>query len=178
MALAGVVYVDEAIEIAAVRRYLERFLASEVIPTLVEIPGYPATAYAETVLQRFANTGVRDQIARLCIDGTTKLRNFLIPTIEAQIQRGGPIACAALALAAWARYLATVPPTLRAHDSHGERAAALAQRSLADPGAFLDLDEVFTPSLRGSGRLRDAFTAAAADLVELGPRRAIQEVST
>jgi mannitol 2-dehydrogenase len=178
MALAGVVYVDEAIEIPAVRRYLERLLASEVIPTLAEIPGYPAAAYAETVLRRFANTGVRDQIARLCIDGTAKFRSFLIPTAEAQIRRGGPVACAALALAAWARYLAIVPPGSRVPDSHGEHAAALAPRSLVEPSAFLEVDEVFTPSLRESGRFRDAFTAAAAALVELGPRGAIEEVLT
>jgi mannitol 2-dehydrogenase len=176
MALAGVVYVDEAIEIPAVRRYLERLLALEVIPTLVEIPGHPAAAYAETVLQRFANTGVRDQIARLCIDGTAKFRSFLIPTVEAQIQRGGPVDCAALALAAWARYLATVPPTLRAPDARGERAAALAQRSLVDPTAFLDLEDVFTPMLSGSELFREAFGAAAADLVELGPHGALQQV--
>jgi mannitol 2-dehydrogenase len=176
MALAGVVYVDEAIEIPAVRRYLERLLALEVIPTLVEIPGHPAAAYAETVLQRFANTGVRDQIARLCIDGTAKFRSFLIPTVEAQIQRGGPVDCAALALAAWARYLATVPSTLRAPDARGERAAALAQRSLVDPAAFLHLEDVFTPMLSGSERFREAFAGAAADLVELGPHGALQQV--
>jgi mannitol 2-dehydrogenase len=178
MALDGVVYVDEAIEIPAGRRYLERLLASEVIPTLAEIPGYPAAAYAETVLQRFANTGVRDQIARLCIDGTAKFRSFLIPTVEAQIQGDGPVECAALALAAWCRYLAIVPPEARAPDSHGEQAAALAQRSLVEPSAFLEVDEVFTPPLRESGRFRDAFKAAAAALVELGPRGSIEEVLT
>jgi mannitol 2-dehydrogenase len=176
MALAGVVYVDEAIGIPAVRRYLERLLALEVIPTLVEIPGHPAATYGETVLQRFANRGVRDQIARLCIDGTAKFRSFLIPTVEAQIQRGGPIGCAALALAAWARYLAIAPPALRARDSLGARAALLAQRSVADPSTFLELDDVFTPPLRGSKRFRDAFTASAADLVRLGPHGAIERL--
>jgi mannitol 2-dehydrogenase len=176
MALAGVDYVDEAIEISAVRRYLERLLAFEVIPTLDEIPGYPAADYAETVLQRFTNVGIRDQIARLCIDGTAKFRSFLIPTVEAHIQHGGPFACAALALAAWARYLAIVPPALRAPDSRGEQPAALAQRSLGDPLAFLELGDVFTPAVHGSKRFRAAFAAAAADLVELGPHGAIQQV--
>jgi mannitol 2-dehydrogenase len=176
MALAGVVYVDEAMRISALHRFLERLLASEVIPTLVEIPGHPPAAYAETVLQRFANTGVRDQIARLCIDGTAKFRSFLIPTVEAQIQRGGQVACAALALAGWARYLALVPPASRAPDSRGERSAELAERSLADPSAFLDLDEVFTPTVRGSARFRDAFAAGAAALVELGPQGAIEQL--
>jgi mannitol 2-dehydrogenase len=176
MALANVVYVDEAIANPALRRYLEQLLKVEAIPTLVEIPGHPATAYAETVLRRFANTGVRDQIARLCIDGTAKFPSFLIPTVEAQLERGGPVACAALALAAWARYLAVVPPELRAPDSRGNRSVALAQRSLAAPLTFLELDEVFTPSLRGSDRFRDAFTAAAADLGNRGPFGAVETV--
>ena len=174
MALAGVVFVDEAIQMPAVRRYLEQFLATEVIPTLVEIPGHPAADYAETVLRRFANTGVRDQIARLCIDGTSKFRSFLIPTIETQIERGGPRRCAALALAGWARYLATVPPAARAPDSHGEHSVVLAGLSLVDASAFLELEEVFTPLLRGSTQFRDEFSAAAGDLAQLGPVGAIE----
>jgi mannitol 2-dehydrogenase len=174
MALADVVYVDEAIAIPEVRRFLEQLLANEATPTLVEIPGHPADEYAESVLRRFANTGVRDQIARLCIDGTAKFPSFLIPTIEAQIERDGPVTCAALALAAWARYLATVPSAVRAPDSRGERAAALAQRSLVDPLAFLELEEVFTPPLRQSARFRDAFAAEAAALETLGPLGAIE----
>jgi mannitol 2-dehydrogenase len=169
MALAGVVYVDEAMAIPLVRQYLERLLAREAIPTLAEIPGYPAADYAATVLSRFENTGVRDQIARLCIDGTAKFPSFLIPTIETQLERGGPVSGAALALAAWARYLATVPADQRAPDSRGERAAILAVRSLDDPQAFLELDEVFTEALRTNERFRGAFASASRDLVAHGP---------
>jgi mannitol 2-dehydrogenase len=174
MALAGVIYVDEAAAIPSVRRYLERFLADEAIPTLDQIPGHPAAEYAETVLQRLANTGIRDQIARLCIDGTAKFSSFLIPTVESQIEREGPLACAALALAGWARYLATVPPEARAPDVQGNRAVALAQRSLARPLAFLELDDVFTPRLRTSERFRDAFAAAATVLEQSGPHGAME----
>jgi mannitol 2-dehydrogenase len=175
MALAGVVYVDEAVAIPIVRRFLEQLLADEAIPTLVEIPGHPADEYAQSVLQRFANTGVRDQIARLCIDGTAKFSSFLIPTIGTQVERGGPVTCAALALAGWARYLATVPAAARAPDSRGERAAALAQRSLVDPLAFFELEEVFTPTLRASARFRNAFAANAVALDALGPVAAIEK---
>ena len=178
MALAGVVYVDEAVTSPEVRRYLEQLLTTEAIPTLTEIPGHPATEYAVTVLRRFANTGVRDQIARLCIDGTAKFPSFLIPTVEAQLERGGPIACAALALAGWARYLATVPPELRAPDSRSDRSVALAQRALAEPLTFLDLEDVFTPRVRGSERFRQAFATAAADLGNRGPLKAIESVLT
>jgi mannitol 2-dehydrogenase len=174
MALADVVYVDEAVAVPHVRLYLERFLADEAIPTLAPIPGHPPADYAETVLQRFANTGVRDQIARLCIDGTSKFPTFLIPTVETQLERGGPVRLAALALAAWARYLATVPASQRAPDRHGEHAAELAQRSLDDPPRFLELEEVFTPAVRESPRFREEFANAAEQLAQVGANAAIE----
>jgi mannitol 2-dehydrogenase len=167
-ALEGIVYVDEAMHVPTLRRYLERFLEAEAIPVLQQIPGYPAADYAATVLHRFENTGVRDQIARLCIDGTAKFQSFLIPTVEAQLERGGPVRCAALALAAWARYLATVPAAVRAPDSRGERAVELAPSALGDPRRFLELDEVFTPPLRESDRFAAAFVEAAVDIAALG----------
>jgi mannitol 2-dehydrogenase len=168
MAIAGAVYVDEAVAIPAVRQYLERFLATEAIPTLAEIPGHPAADYGRTVLGRFENRGVRDRIARLCIDGTSKFPSFLIPTIERQLDLGGPLECAALALAGWARYLATMPAAERAYDPHGDRSARFAVASLDNPRAFLELDEVFTPRLRESERFRDAFAAASTAIAERG----------
>jgi mannitol 2-dehydrogenase len=176
MALAGVVYVDEAVGIPIVRRYLEKLLATEAIPTLNEIPGHPAEEYAESVLQRFANTGVRDQIARLCIDGTAKFQSFLIPTIETQLARGGPVVSGALALAAWSRYLATVPADQRAPDSRGDRATTLASHALQAPLTFLELGEVFTAPLRESRVFRDAFVAASRTLDAQGPIDAIESL--
>jgi mannitol 2-dehydrogenase len=176
MAMAGVVYVDEAIATPAVRQYLERFLSTEAIPTLTEIPGHPATEYARTVLERFENTGVRDQIARLCIDGTAKFPTFLIPTVERQLELEGPVECAALALAGWARYLATVPAAERAYDPQGDRAATFAVRSLESPRVFLEFDQVFTPRLRESSRFGDAFAGASAALAEDGPIGAMERL--
>jgi mannitol 2-dehydrogenase len=174
-ALAGIVYVDEAMAIPIVRRYLERLLTTEAIPTLTEIPGHPPSEYARTVLHRFGNTGVRDQIARLCIDGTAKFPSFLIPTVEAQLDRNGPVTCAALALAGWGRYLATVPPDERAPDSRGRRAVELAQQFLAAPLTFLELGDVFTARLREDERFRGEFEAAAADLASIGSLGAIEQ---
>jgi mannitol 2-dehydrogenase len=176
MAIAGVVYVDEAVATPAVKRYLERFLSAEAIPTLTQIPGHPAADYGRTVLGRYENTGVRDQIARLCIDGTAKFLSFLIPTIERQLELGGPVECAALALAGWARYLATVPAAERANDPYGDRAATFAVRSLEDPRSFLEFDQVFTPHLRESDRFGNAFVAASRALAERGSIGAMEQL--
>ena len=127
-ALAGLTLVDEAMAQPAVRQFLERFLAREAIPSLDEIPGHPRAEYAATVLQRFANPGVRDQIARLCIDGSAKFPTFLVPTIEHHLRGGGPVDRAALALAGWARYLARTPVGDQAARRVGRAGPSLRQR--------------------------------------------------
>jgi mannitol 2-dehydrogenase len=175
--LAGIVYVDEAMAVPPMRRFLERLLHEEAIPTLTEIPGHPRQEYAETVLRRFENGGIRDQIARLCIDGSAKFPIFLIPTIERQLELGGPVDRAALALAGWARYLATTPTEERAMDAGANHAATYAVRSLDDPIAFLGLAEVFPSSFRDSDRFREAFARAARSLATLGPIGAVEELA-
>jgi mannitol 2-dehydrogenase len=159
-ALAGITYVHEAMAVPAVRRFLEGLLHREAIPTLVEIPGHPREDYAGSVLERFANVGVRDQIARVCIDGSAKFPTFLIPTIERQMEYGGPVERAATALAGWARYLGVVDPEQQAFDAGGEAARRYAAEATADPLAFLAYEAVFPPAVRSSPRFRSAFAAA------------------
>jgi mannitol 2-dehydrogenase len=112
---------------------------------------------------------VRDQIARLCIDGTAKFPTFLIPTIERNLETGGRVRHGALALAGWARYLATVPVDQQSPDAYAELSRRHARNALDDPSRFLDLDAVFTPALRDSERFRDEFVVASESLAAIGP---------
>ena len=168
-ALAGITYVDEAVGAPPVARYLNELLFDEILPTLVEIPGHSREEYIRTVLERFANTGVRDQISRLCNDGTAKFPTFLIPTIAHQLDVGGPIRCATLALAAWALYLGTVPVEQQSPDASGETTRPYAVRALHDPVAFLELATVFPNALSRNARFREAFSAAYLQLRASGP---------
>jgi mannitol 2-dehydrogenase len=172
-ALQGIVFVDEAMSTPAVRTYVEDLLLCEAVPTLTEIPGYPREDYVASVLERFQNTGVRDQIARLCIDGSAKFPTFLLPTIAAQLERGGPIDRGATALAGWARYLGVVDASAQSFDASGDLARRHAAAALADPVAFLDYAEVFGPELRANDRFRTAFAAAYERIVQNGPLAAM-----
>jgi mannitol 2-dehydrogenase len=172
-ALAGITYVHEAIAVPALRVFLEGLLHREAIPTLVEIPGHSPEDYAASVLERFANAGVRDQIARVCIDGSAKFPTFLIPTIERQLESGGPIERAATALAGWARYLGVVDEEQQAYDRHGDVARRYAAEALADPLAFLDYEAVFSEPVRSSPRFRSAFRAGYERIAGEGPIAAI-----
>jgi mannitol 2-dehydrogenase len=168
-ALAGITYVDEAMALPDMRRFLRHLLNDEAVPSLPQIPGHPAGEYVASVLERFANTGVRDQIARLCIDGSAKFPTFLLPTISFQLEHDGPVGCGALALAGWARYLATVPVERQAFDAAGDTARRYASRALDDPTRFLEFAEVFPVTLRDSARFRAAFAAAWQRLGQVGP---------
>lgn len=168
-ALAGVRWVDEALRVPELRHLIETFLHAEVLPTIDPIAGHPPADYAAMVLDRFSGNGVRDQIARLCIDGTTKMATFLMPTIEHQVATGGPIAASATALAAWARYLASVPVGEQAHDPFGDEARRYAQDAVADPPRFLAFKRVFPPRVATDSRFRDAFSATLQSLAARGP---------
>jgi mannitol 2-dehydrogenase len=173
-ALAGITFVDEAITTPPVRRFVEELLLAEAVPTLTVIPGYPPEEYVATVLARFENTGVRDQIARLCVDGSAKFPTFLIPTIVAQLDGGGPIEHGATALAGWARYLGVVDPVDQAFDASAELARPHAEAALADPVAFLAYAEVFPPELRDSERFQAAFAEAYNCIATRGPLAAME----
>jgi mannitol 2-dehydrogenase len=176
-ALAGIEFVDEAISTPVVLAYLNRLLRTEALPTLTEIPGFPREDYIAVVLERFANTGVRDQISRLCIDGTAKFPTFLIPTIVRQLQVDGPLHCSALALAGWLRYLATVPREEQSFDAAGDKPREYAAAA-AEPVSFLDFVEVFPEELRVSPRFRSVFAEVASLLESEGPLRAMEIVGT
>jgi mannitol 2-dehydrogenase len=173
-ALSGIVFVHEAMATPVIRAFLADVLCREAMPTLVEIPGHPREEYISAVLERFANAGIRDQIARVCVDGSAKFPKFLIPTVERQIEENGHVERAATALAGWARYLATVDPGEQAFDSSGEAARRHAAAALADPVAFLDFEAVFPPAVRASERFRAAFIAAYRRIADHGALAAMQ----
>jgi mannitol 2-dehydrogenase len=173
-ALAGITFVHEAMAVPTIQAFLENLLFREAMPTLVAIPGHPREDYVASVLERFANGGVRDQIARLCIDGSAKFPTFLIPTIVRQLETDGPIDGAATALAGWARYLGVVDPEEQAFDAGAEAARRYAADAVADPLAFLGYGAVFPPALKSSERFRAAFSESYRRIAEDGPLAAME----
>jgi mannitol 2-dehydrogenase len=168
-ALADITFVHEAMAVPEIRTFVEALLLREALPTLAEIPGHPREAYIGSVLERFANRGVRDQIARLCIDGSAKFPTFLIPTVVRQLELDGPIERAATALAGWARYLGVVDPDQQSYDAAGEAARRYAADALTDPLAFLEYGAVFPPELQKSARFGAAFSEGYRRIAQYGP---------
>ena len=160
-ALGGIEHVHTAMADPAIRRFVGALLDTEAKPMLAPVAGIQLDGYIRSLLERFSNPEIRDQIARLCLDGSAKFPKFLLPTIRAQLAAGGPIILSALALAGWCQYLGghamdgegieLAPDPLLAEAV--ERAAA----SRDEPAAFLDFPEVFPASIARHPRFVAAF---------------------
>ena len=156
--------VDEAMSSPHIRSFVQAFLDDEAKPVVAPVAGIDLDVYVESLISRFSNPSIGDQISRLCLDGSAKFPKFLLPTVRAQLQANGPVALSALAVAGWCEYL-------NGTDRHGgvielssdpllERAREHAAASKAEPASFLDFVEVFGTDLPESPRFVEAFTIA------------------
>ena len=59
--------------------FLLAYMDSEATPTLLPVPGIDLPDYKRTLIERFANPGVRDTVARLCSDSSDRIPKWLLP---------------------------------------------------------------------------------------------------
>ncbi len=84
--------------------YLRRFMDIEVTPVLDAVDGINLETYKDSLVERFGNPSLKDNLARICSESSAKLPKFLLPTIQENLQQGGSITYAALVIAAWCFY--------------------------------------------------------------------------
>jgi mannitol 2-dehydrogenase len=116
---------------------------------------------------------VRDQIARLCLDGTSKVPTFLIPTLMRAVRDGTALDRAACALAGWAHYLADLPVEQQAQDLAAAATRPRAVTATRDPAEFLRDNPVFPQELATDARFGEAFSRSYRQITEDGPLKAM-----
>lgn len=80
-ALLGHTYVSQAVDDPLLRAVLEQFL-DEVTCTLPQAPGVDVAEYKKSIVRRFSNPTIRDQIPRICSEGSAKIAKFIVPTVR------------------------------------------------------------------------------------------------
>ena len=103
-AMYGYETIDECVGDALFAKYLRRFMDKEATPVLDAVEGIDLDAYKDTLIERFGNPNIKDKLARICLESSSKLPVFLIPTIRENLARGGSVKYAALVIAAWCLY--------------------------------------------------------------------------
>jgi mannitol-1-phosphate/altronate dehydrogenase len=145
--LAGHRSTDQAMADPAVADFAERLMREEIAPLLpADVPGMDVGTYCDTVLERLRNPSIGDQLARLCRRGSTKMPDYLLPSLHAAHAGDRPRTRLAFAVAAWMRYLRAVDldgAPIDVQDARAEQLREAALRGGDDPGPLLALTDVF-----------------------------------
>ena len=112
--LKGYRFVHEAMNDPLIARYIRTYMDLDVTPQLAAVPGIDLETYKDTLIERFSNQAIADQLERVCSDGSSKFPKFTVPTINRLIADDKALDRASLVVAAWAHYLKGV-------DEHGNR---------------------------------------------------------
>jgi tagaturonate reductase len=79
--LAGIDTVRETVEDPLFARYLHALLFDEIAP-YVPLPDRERRAYAETVIERFANPFLRHELISIALNSVSKWKARILPTVK------------------------------------------------------------------------------------------------
>lgn len=130
--LLGYRFVDHALADRRIRALIDVYMTDDVIPLLDGPAGMSLIEYKNTIIDRFANPAIGDQLIRIATDGAAKIPVFHAKTIQELIAAGRDVRREAFLLACYGAYLGgvddlgetidLVEPTLGATDRNEIRA--------------------------------------------------------
>ncbi|OBK77498.1 mannitol dehydrogenase family protein [Mycobacterium sp. 1164985.4] len=174
--LAGYRLVHDAAGDPLFADFLLAYMDDEATPTLKPVPGIDLPDYKRTLIERFANPGVRDTVARLCYGSSDRIPKWLLPVIRENLRTGAPIRLSAATVASWARYA-------EATDEHGQPIdvqdqladvlVPLAKQPRENPTAFIENTDLFG-DLASDERFVDAYVWALDSLHRDGARATLE----
>ncbi len=169
--LAGHETVADAMADPGIAAFLPRLMQATA-PTLSMPAGTDLATYQANLLQRFRNPALRHRTLQIAMDGSQKLPQRLLAPMASLLTAGRPIACHALAVAAWMRHIATTTPQ--------DPMAAELMRVVTEAGpepehlvpALLGVRAIFG-TIGDHPVVRIGITTALRQLIILGPSEAV-----
>ena len=104
--LLGYEYIHEAMGDESLATFVDYLLRHEVAPFL-DAPGeMNLENYQQSVIERFRNAAIAYTTAQVATDGSKKLSQRILPTIQATLEQGGQARGLTLVVAAWLECMA------------------------------------------------------------------------
>ncbi|MBL5930174.1 mannitol dehydrogenase family protein [Lelliottia amnigena] len=175
--LAGFAHVSDCMQDDAFREAARRLMLDEQAPTL-RITDVDLTAYADSLIDRFANPALQHRTWQIAMDGSQKLPQRMLEGVRVHLQRESAWPLLALGIAGWMRYVSGVDDAGNAidvRDPLSEKIRVLVETS-SEKGrvkALLALSEIFGSDLPQHAQFVDAITDAYQRIVERGARQAV-----
>lgn len=175
--LAGFAHVSDCMQDDAFREAARRLMLDEQAPTL-RITDVDLTAYADSLIDRFANPALQHRTWQIAMDGSQKLPQRMLEGVRVHLQRKSAWPLLALGIAGWMRYVSGVDDAgnvIDVRDPLSEKIRAIVETS-SEKGrvkALLALSEIFGSDLPQHAQFVDAITDAYQRIVERGARQAV-----
>ncbi|MCQ4290326.1 mannitol dehydrogenase family protein [Pseudomonas stutzeri] len=169
--LRGYRFVHETMADPLFVEYIRRYMDEDVTPQLAAVPGIDLARYKQTLIERFSNRAIADQLERVCSDGSSKFPKFTVPTINRLIADNAALDRAALVVAAWALYLRGVDENGEQYRIPDPRADFCQSLVAEDDGLaerLLGCEEIFGTRISRSLAFREAFERNLLRLCTLG----------
>ncbi|CAN8068782.1 unnamed protein product [Agarophyton chilense] len=103
-ALMGIEYVHEAMGNHLIKEFLLKVEIDEIIPTISDSSVSELQDYFSVISIRFSNPKIGDTVRRLCLDGSHRQPQFILPTLADRLANGQSVEGLALVSALWCRY--------------------------------------------------------------------------
>jgi mannitol 2-dehydrogenase len=103
--LKGYRKVDEAMEDKSIVKFIRDFMDIDITPYVPAPENTDLEKYKQTLIERFSNKSVSDQVSRLCFDGISKLPVYMMPNLAKMINDDKDLTRVAFLFASYRHYL-------------------------------------------------------------------------
>ncbi|MFR9651113.1 MAG: mannitol dehydrogenase family protein [Rikenellaceae bacterium] len=103
--LSGYRKVDEAMRDEVIVKFTKEYMDLDATPYVPAPANTDLELYKNTLIERFANSAVSDQISRLCGDGASKFPVYVVPIIAQMLEAKADMSRMAYLIAAYRHYL-------------------------------------------------------------------------
>lgn len=177
--LLGYETTDQAMADPHIGALLHRYMDT-VRPLIHEPPGQNLQDYQHTLMQRFANPQIKDQLARITFDASSRIPKFVLPMARAQLERGQPTELFAFVVACWIRTLEgqdDAGNTIHIQDPLAELLLSKVTYGDTDVTGFIGLRQLFGETLATSSEFTQAVAKALQSLYQQGARATLARYS-
>lgn len=103
--LEGYKKVDAVLADGRYRRLIKDFMDKDITPYVPSPEGVDLQEYKDTLIRRFSNEAISDQVSRLCGDGAAKFEVYVVPNLAKMLRDGKDISREAFLIASYCKYL-------------------------------------------------------------------------
>ncbi|MEN4761101.1 mannitol dehydrogenase family protein [Chryseobacterium sp. C39-AII1] len=103
--LKGYRKVDEAMQDKSIVKFIRDYMDIDITPYVPAPKNTDLKLYKQTLIERFANHSVSDQVSRLCFDGISKLPVYIIPNLIKMVNDDKNLTRVAFLFASYRHYL-------------------------------------------------------------------------